>query len=263
MKQISYFLQTSDDCTLNVSSDDNSFTFNYPCKSSFDQNCKPYEVILQRGKYFFELWGASGGNARHQNQKTIRADSGGKGAYVSGFISFDKLFRCYLYIGGQGEDQSSNSAKSYGRGGFNGGGDGGSDLYDYDSPESSAGGGGGTDIRLLNAEVSEIESLKSRIIVAGGGGRAVSNNESVCSLTNDIMSHYLCTNDGYNALTFYGGHAGALEGYSYNSVTHYGTQNSLSFGKGENGLSFDLSISPSGESITGGSTGGGGGGYYG
>ena len=61
-------------------------------------------------------------------------------------------------------------------GGFNGCGKGGVDYFDktVNSPDSAAGGEGATDIRLQGDE--SIQALKSRIIVASGGGGGVSSN---------------------------------------------------------------------------------------
>ena len=57
----------------------------------------------------------------------------------------------FLYIGGKGEDQTGNARGSYGVGGYNGGGNGGADTCE-DDPESNAGGGGATDVRLINSQ---------------------------------------------------------------------------------------------------------------
>ena len=46
------------------------------------------------------------------------------------------------------------------------------DTNDDNPPESSAGGGGSTDIRLIPDTDNELDSLKSRIIVAGASGGA-------------------------------------------------------------------------------------------
>ena len=69
--------------------------FNYPCDTSYE--CSPISINLERGTYLFELWGAQGGDARLVNSPTIRTDSGGKGAFVSGIISFPSKTNLYLY----------------------------------------------------------------------------------------------------------------------------------------------------------------------
>ena len=120
-----------------------SYTFNYHCSKS--DECEPFEVQLVPGTYRFECWGASGGK--------VNTD-GGYGGYVSGLISIEEPKAVYLYIGGEG------SSNGDGKGGYNGGG--------Y-ATSWAAGGGGGTDIRLVKGEWNDTESLLSRIIVAGGG----------------------------------------------------------------------------------------------
>ena len=96
-----------------------------------------------RGIYHIECWGAKGCGTR-----------GGLGGYVSGYIKITNPIPLYLYIGAIGQSAQSEYA-------FNGGGTG------------QGGGGGASDVRLTrNDDWSEIESLKSRIIVAGAGGGA-------------------------------------------------------------------------------------------
>ena len=93
------------------------------------------------GIYHIECWGARG-----------RQRYGGAcGGYVSGFIKFEKSTQLYLYIGEEGKMKQTTYA-------FNGGGTG------------QSGGGGASDVRIQFSENwSNFESLKSRIIVAGGG----------------------------------------------------------------------------------------------
>lgn len=87
------------------------------------------------------MWGSSGSN--------VGNSIGGKGAYVSGVISFHKTQILYLYIGSQGSPTKTTGPT------FNGGG------YNIQSPGN---GGGCTDIRLKKG--NDFESLKSRIIVS-------------------------------------------------------------------------------------------------
>ena len=193
---------------------------------------------LEKGIYRFELWGAQGGDARALHKEYLRKDSGGKGAYVAGDVYLTSYTRLYLYIGGKGEDQSSTSAGVVSNGGFNGGGQGGIEIGDS-LPESSAGGGGATDIRILKGD--SVEHHKSRIIVAAGGGGACST---------DGLDGYSCD--------YRGGHGGNITGVSYNNVSKGGLQSSGSFFQGKEGLT-----RTNNDLIAGGSTGGGGGGYYG
>lgn len=103
------------------------------------------------GNYKIELWGASGGD--------VDIDSvnyqGGLGGYTSGIINLTENQALYVYVGG--------SASSY-AGGYNGGASGG-----QGADGKYTGGGGATDIRLVNGLWNDFGSLKSRIMVAAGG----------------------------------------------------------------------------------------------
>ena len=230
----------------------NQYLFNYPCESTTE--CVPFRVRLKPGKYVFELWGAQGGNSRELNVETIRQNSGGKGSYVRGTITFTNFITLYFYIGGKGEDQKGIEKNAYGKGGFNGGGNGGYDPIDDDHPESAAGGGGATDIRLIPHSDGEMDSLKSRIAVASGGGGAVTSGSNECEQNIILENTFLCSN--INVIRdFHGGPAGILHGYSYNDFTFPPNQTNGIFGKGSHGSTI--------HHLNGGSVGGAGGGYYG
>ncbi|MDE6200522.1 MAG: hypothetical protein K2M47_01390 [Clostridiales bacterium] len=114
-------------------------------------------VILPRGTYKFELWGAQGGYNGSYAANTGNA-TGGKGGYVSGQITYTADTTIYIYCGGTGAggtgsiDGSNYTVKA---GGYNGGGQG--------TGRAGSGGGGATDIRTST-------SINNRIIVAAGGG---------------------------------------------------------------------------------------------
>ena len=151
---------------------------------------------------------------------------------MSGIINFKTRTKLFLFIGAKGEDQTSLARGAYGKGGYNGGGNGGVDLADNESPESAAGGGGSTDIRIINEQ--NVFGWKSRIIVAAAGGGGVSSSDSI------------------------GSGGGELIGLTKSDDTNPGTQTSGIFGKGGNGISVGtINV------YTGGSTGGAGSGYYG
>lgn len=116
-----------------------------------DGNPKEYQVP-NSGWYRIELWGASGGST---TSETGKEQAGGKGAYTSGVIYFDKGTLLYFYIGG-----TTTTAT----GGTNGGGNGGT--------KTGKGGGGSTDVRTKSGNWDLPESLQSRIMVAAGGGGA-------------------------------------------------------------------------------------------
>lgn len=121
------------------------------------------------GNYFFETWGASGGDGRMVNQDTIVEGSGGAGGYAAGTKYLAAGQKVYVYVGGEGGD-APHTPNSYGLGGWNGGGDGGTERSGENYPENAAGGGGASDVRTSTA-------LSDRFIVAGGGGGAASHFE--------------------------------------------------------------------------------------
>ena len=129
------------------------------------------------GDYIIELWGAQG---NHPNNGRA---TGGKGAYTYGILSLKKDEKLYVYVGENRTDRSAS---------FNAGTTGGSSSDTTNGGAANGyGGGGATDVRLTAGTWNDLTSLKSRIMVAGGGGGA---------------SNYAYPADG--------GDAGALVGYS-------------------------------------------------
>ena len=123
-------------------------------KYYFSYSGSAKEVYFPRGRYFLELWGASGGG-----------QIGGKGGYSTGRLTLLKGTKLYFYIGGQGKTSSVTNSDQCINGGWNGGGR-------ACSRGSQTSGGGGTDIRLTsNSE------YHGRIIVAGGGGGSASKSD--------------------------------------------------------------------------------------
>ena len=114
--------------------------------SCVNNKCSPYKISLKRGIYSFECFGASGNNG---NPSTER----GRGGITYGMINIPERRRLFLYIGQKGTKEGPAT--------FNGGGCG--NCYSYS-------GGGATDVRLSPGEWNNSESLKSRIMVAAGGG---------------------------------------------------------------------------------------------
>jgi len=131
------------------------------------------------GTYQIELWGASGGNKGPY--------LGGKGAYTSGYISLKKNQKLYVYVGGSGEKEDTP--------GYNGGGS----IASGSEPYGSIG-GGATDVRLVDGTWDNFNSLKSRIMVAAGGGGANYRN-----VTSEEESKLYGSGNG--------GSAGGLVGY--------------------------------------------------
>ena len=104
------------------------------------------------GDYMIECWGAQGSNMLDK--------VGGKGGYCKGTVKLPHQ-TIYIYVGAQS-------------GGFGGGG------VTIDSERAAHygnDGGGATDVRLVKGSTyKEFNSLKSRIIVAAGGGGANHRN---------------------------------------------------------------------------------------
>ncbi len=177
--------------------------------------------VPEDGTYKIELWGASGGSSLMSG---VVGSSHGKGAYTSGEIILKKDDKLYLYVGGAGEN---GILKADAKGGYNGGGIG---TWDMNDDESGGGGGGATDIRLTASDWNDFNSLKSRIMVAAGGGGGSWSYATV-------------------------GSGGGISADKPFESTVPGTQTSgYAFGYGQNGEGKDTGSN---------GIGGGGGGYYG
>ena len=147
---------------LNWTKDDGQTEFAY------DDEPQKYIAPIS-GYYKIELWGAEGGAPN--NSKL-----GGNGAYTSGNIWLNKDEVLWVYIGEHREGNASqnyatyndSSSTGYVAPSFNAGSVGGP------KESSGYGGGGATDVRLVNGKWYDETSLASRIMVAaGGGGHAV------------------------------------------------------------------------------------------
>ena len=194
-------------------------------------------IAPSTGIYRVELWGARGGN--------IASYQGGKGAYTAGNINLERNDVLYIYVGGMGSDYNNF-------GGYNGGG-----MIPYNQIGYGRVGGGATDVRLVDGSWNDFESLKSRIMVAAGGGGANYRSQ------------------GYGEGN--GGAGGGLIGYdgmAINSVNVYGQGNTTGATQTMGGKfswkgvmtrpaidNGDFGIGSGSSSV--GVQGGGGGGYYG
>ena len=101
------------------------------------------------GDYKVELWGAQGGDYNNN----VESGNGHHGGYTSGTIHLEKGTKLYVYVG-QGLSCRNCSA--------------------FNATRTSTGsgnpGGGATDVRLIAGEWDSLVGLRSRIMVAGGGG---------------------------------------------------------------------------------------------
>lgn len=131
------------------------------------------------GSYKVELWGARGGNMTGiatdylENNRGELSYYGGKGAYTSGIITLNKNENIFTYVGGRGTDNVSLVGNEGINGGYNGGGI----LSNSNAQYYGSSGGGATDIRIINGSWNNFNSLKSRIMVAAGGGGAAFRNQ--------------------------------------------------------------------------------------
>ena len=200
-------------------------------------------IVPKTGYYKIELWGAQGGGNDIYK--------GGLGGYTSGIIQLNKGEKLYLYVGGEGKTTVENS------GGYNGGGNGASSGFGDGTIDIYGGGGGATDIRLVSGLWNNDESLKSRIMVAAGGGGTFAHSENYIMLGGNAGS--LIGNSGglfwNNACIDSGGSS------SYAAATG-GTQTSGGLSANKFSPSYDgkFGIGMSGYNMV---ATGGGGGYYG
>lgn len=140
------------------------------------------EVTLPAGRYKLQCWGAQGGSVTGSYAAT-----GSKGGYSEGILQLTSTKTLYIFVGGRGVSYTSSASQtstSVVNGGWNGGGAGRrTSRYDNGSTDGRSfprGGGGATDIALETSSMNYSSgrttrsdaSLKSRIIVAGGGAGA-------------------------------------------------------------------------------------------
>ena len=196
-------------------------TFNKP-------GCYPF--WFKRGFYYLQLFGAQGG------QCNTTVPSGG---FSSGYLHIINPKQYFFCVGGQGKTTTSGQVA----GGFNGGGSGSTGI----DHECGGSGGGQTDLRMEENDVSSV------ILVAGAGG-----------------------GDGHFRDNYCGGRGGGTRGEDGSGRGH-GTGGSLDDQKHGTGGTYngdgadllpskgkDGEIGKGGDSIStaGGSTGGGGAGYF-
>ena len=191
--------------------------------------------IVAAGVYKIELWGASGGNG-YTTAGGIGLCDGGKGAYTSGNIRLKIGDILYFYVGEGGS--SGGAGLGYKTTSFNGGGAGGYGGRD----DNSGSGGGATDVRLVGGAWSSPASLRSRIMVAsgGGGGSCVANRNY--------------TFVGYREAAGLSNPSTTIAKWddicAFDSVTQ---SSGYQFGKGRDAFTYEVAHAP----------GGGGGGYWG
>ena len=223
----------------NVYVSKNSVILKYPCPG--ETICSPYVLVLDQGRYLFEVWGAQGGG---KNSGFPIPVEGGKGGYSKGKFRLTEKTKFYVYVG--------SSGTFGGNGGYNGGGAvGGSMWVDTNYNDFRTPGGGATDIRKEKGQLISLKSydfdttyygpetsLKSRVIVAGGGGGLADKNGygggehgfiTGTDITSGNQTHAGKTYHGIDAGFGYGGYTDQREeGISGGGGGYYGGGASLS-----------------------------------
>lgn len=172
-------------------------------------------VILPKGTYVLECWGAQGGTG---NSNT--SYPGGKGGYSKGIITLNEKTNLYLYAGGQGLGGTTfNSSGATTAGGFNGGGS-------TTSRNSRGSGGGGTDIRIA------VDSLYARVLVAGGGSGSSGYTNQAGFAGGGVSGKTNNNQDSTNGSSYFGGGGSQTKGGAANSDYYGGSAGS--FGQGGN-----------------------------
>jgi hypothetical protein len=121
-------------------------------------------VLLPKGTYKLEVYGAQGGNSVNTSGGTW--GTGGKGGYATGSVTYSAVTTLYLVAGGQGE-RGYHYSENYsfgGDGGFGCGGGGGRAHITSNSRTGGGGGGGYSGIFTASPAVG------NQILMAGGGG---------------------------------------------------------------------------------------------
>ena len=200
-------------------------------------------MVPKTGTYKIELWGAGAGT--NDNGISVPLSYG---SYVSGLINLEQNQKIYVYVGEYGYVNQSNPTSVNFR--FNGGGYGNLVCYKHylkhennNNKGVDFAGGGATDIRLVDGDWSDFDSLKSRIMVAAGSGGI------------DNSTRYAPSNGG-GLFSDNGGYYGSAD-YMATGATQVspGTANGK-FGVGGYAIY-------GGDSCSVNDGGGGGGGYYG
>lgn len=157
---------------------------------NFDYTGDVQSIVLPAGRYKLQCWGAQGGSVTGEYYGALTS-AGSQGGYSEGVLKLDNETTLYVFVGGKGTDYASdtitsNTSNTIINGGWNGGGCGitrssytSGDEYGESFPRP---GGGATDFALVTSDMSysssdyrnnrSTDSLKSRILVAGGGAGA-------------------------------------------------------------------------------------------
>lgn len=209
-------------------------------------------ITLPAGTYQLEAFGAAGGG--NTASGTSRGSRGGKGGYTSGTVTLKETTTLYIYVGEKGTTNTGTAA-----GGWNGGGN-----AVWASTTKIGAGGGATDFRITAGNWNDLNSLKSRILVAGGGGGSDDIGEASGAYHSKQPGTYSTPLANDNDET--GGAGGGINGggavtSGYEANYGYGTQTgggTAAAGGVNGGFGYGGANTNSAADY-----GGGGGGYYG
>ena len=121
-------------------------------------------VVLPKGTYTLEVWGAQGGTGKAGS--LVAGDVGGKGGYSKGTLTLTAETTIYIVIGGRGTD-GYGSGNPINYGGYNGGG---TARGDCDSNGPAGSGGGATHIATDPGLLSALNGNRNAVLIVGGGG---------------------------------------------------------------------------------------------
>ena len=189
-----------------------NYTTNQVFNFSYTGDSQAIDTDFCDGNYKVELWGAQGANTTGSNVSAL----GGRGAYTSGILNITGIQQFYVYVGSEGSATPAGELLSIPTG-FNGGGASGGQACCSGGGRSFGTGGGATDIRLVNGSWNDFDSLKSRIMVAAGGGGSYSGLYSGSAVyANDGgagggLTGYAGTQSGANIDQYYCYGKGALQ----------------------------------------------------
>lgn len=212
---------------------------------TFGYEGKSREIVLEKGKYKLEVWGAQGGNSAGRgtgSHAIVPRGKGGLGGYSVGQITLSEKTKFFIYVGGEGKSAQSGDGMDTSGSFPDGGGTKTGHCSDYTSVPGT--GGGSTSVRVKS------DSLYSRVIVAGGGGGAGGDGE--------------CTDHGG-----FGGGASGGNSYACGSLRDRGAGTQTGSTPGPKGSGPEGVAGTFGQGATGlyhtgrDSGGGGGGGWYG
>jgi len=133
-------------------------------------------IILQKGRWRLECWGAQGGDAITGGYAPGYTEAGGQGGYASGEVTLASAQTVYVCVGQKGENNDGWNGGISGAG-YNGGGTTNTAMTLYRDHISdvawAAQGGGATHIATASGLLKNIQKNTVYVVGAGGGGSVI------------------------------------------------------------------------------------------